>query len=312
MHLLDDFLSIVPRDNDPQIAMRTFLQVFQDLKIPLSAKKTVGPVTVLEYLGFILDSENMEVRLPSDKLIRIRYLIGEFTHRKSCTKRELLSILGHLNFACKVVHPGRSFISHIIALSTTVKQLHYYIKLNAEFRSDLAMWSKFLSDWNGVSFFLDDDITLAADINLYTDATDKSFGGIFNNAWFQGYFPEDLFREQTSMALFELYPIVMACQMWGSAWWCKKRILINCDNESTVFIINKGRSKIESIMKFMRKLTFIAASNNFVIHAKHVPGKDNNIADAISRFQVSRFRSLAPWADQHPLPCIPMETLLKI
>ena len=57
MHLLDDFLSIVPQDKDPHIAMETFLRVFQDLNVPLSAKKTVGPaVTVLEYLGFILDS----------------------------------------------------------------------------------------------------------------------------------------------------------------------------------------------------------------------------------------------------------------
>ena len=176
MHLLDDFLSVVPLQQDPNSAMDTFIRVFKDLNIPLSAKKTVGPVTTLEYLGFILDTIRMEVRLPEDKLMRIRALISSFLDRKSCTKQELLSILGHLNYACKVVHPGRSFVSHIITLSTTVKELHHYIKLNAEFRSDLHMWSKFLTNWNGVSFFLEDKYTQAADIQLYTDATDKSFG----------------------------------------------------------------------------------------------------------------------------------------
>ena len=311
MHLLDDFLSVVPLDQDPHTGMEIFLKVFRDLNIPLSAKKTVGPVTTLEYLGFILDTIRMEVRLPEDKLLRIRSLISSFLHRKSCTKKEILSILGHLNYACKVVHPGRSFVSRIIKLSTTVKENHHYIKLNTDFRSDLAMWSKFLSGWNGVSFFLDEEYTQAADIRLFTDSTDTAFGGIYNNKWFQGYFPNDLYSEDTSMALFELYPIVMACSMWGYTW-ARKKILLNCDNESTVYIINKGRSKIPSIMKFMRKLTWIAATNNFVLHARHIRGRDNSIADAISRFQMVKFRRLAPQADLEPTPCIPLENLLEL
>jgi hypothetical protein len=38
-----------------------------------------------------------------------------------------------------------------------------------------------------------------------------SFGGIYVNQWFQGDFPCELSNEQTSMAFYELYPIVMAC-----------------------------------------------------------------------------------------------------
>lgn len=46
------------------------------------------------------------------------------------------------------------------------------------------MWARFLKDWNGVSFFLNDNVTVAADIRLYTDATDPSYGGFFDNKWF--------------------------------------------------------------------------------------------------------------------------------
>jgi hypothetical protein len=38
--------------------------IFKKLNIPLSTKKTVGPDTTLEYLGVILDTANMEARLP--------------------------------------------------------------------------------------------------------------------------------------------------------------------------------------------------------------------------------------------------------
>ena len=122
------------------------------------------------------------------------------------------------------------------------------------------MWLKFLSQWNGISFFLNDHITKAADIKLFTDATDKAFGGIYGNKWFQGHFPREIQssldpKDKLSMAFNELYPIVMALILWGQQW-KRKRLLFYCDNLATVNIINKGRSKSKMIMNLMRKLTF--------------------------------------------------------
>ena len=76
-------------------------------------------------------------------------------------------------------------------------------------------------------------------------------------------------QEQTSMAFCELYPIVMACVLWGHQW-SRLRIVFYCDNMSTVEITNKGRSKIPSIMKLMRM--------------KHIEGVKNNLADVLSQF----------------------------
>lgn len=165
------------------------------------------------------------------------------------------------------------------------------------------MWSEFLSHWNGISFFINDDITTAADIQLFTDATLTSFAGFYQNQWFQGDFSKELLSEQTSMAFFELYPIVMACVLWGHNW-NRKRILFHCDNMATVDIIAKGRSKVPSIMKLMRKLTFHAATHHFVVHAAHIPGVNNSIADSLSRYQMQKFRMLAPAAATEPTPCL--------
>lgn len=308
LHLLDDFLVIVQSGEDASAIMNTLLNIFDMLGIPLSTKKTEGPCTELEYLGIILDTINMEARLPLEKVKRIQGILESFRHRKTCTKRELLSLLGHLNFASRVIHPGRSFVSHLIKLSTTVKKLSHHIHIK-NCNSDIAMWARFLKDWNGVSFFLNDNVTVAADMRLYTDATDTSYGGFFDNKWFQGYFPEEILNEQTSMAFFELYPIVMSCILWGHTW-SRHRILFYCDNSTTVEIINKGRSKIPSIMKLMRKLTYHSAINSFIIHAKHIPGRQNCIADAISRFQMAKFRNLAPAAEMFPIPILPAEQLM--
>ena len=95
------------------------------------------------------------------------------------------------------------------------------------------MWYKFLSEWNGVSFFLNDNIEEAADLHLLTDSTDRAFGGIYHNQWFQGIIPQAILEDEetVSMAFCELYPIVMSCVLWGSTWGCK-RLLFHCDNLS--------------------------------------------------------------------------------
>lgn len=311
LHLLDDFLTIDPPSANAEKTMQSLTEMFDNLGIPIAPHKTIGPTTCLEYLGIILDTVKMEARLPEEKLLRIRELLQSFSTRRSCTKRELLSLLGHLNFACRVVQPGRSFISYLISLSTTVRRLHHHVTFTAECRSDIAMWLKFLSNWNGVSFFLNDKCSRSSDMHLFTDATNTGFGGIYYDKWFQGTFDDiPLFEnDKLSMAFCELYPIVMACVLWGSEW-ARKRIIFHCDNMATVEIINKGRSKIKCIMQLMRRMTWCAAIGNFTVKAEHIPGIHNSIADALSRFQMAKFRLLAPEAAPRPTPCLRPQDLM--
>ncbi|VDH95073.1 Hypothetical predicted protein [Mytilus galloprovincialis] len=313
LHLLDDFLLINNPYVDATRNMNTMLYVFNSLKIPLSAHKTVGPSTSLEYLGIILDSMHMIAKLPDEKLVRIKDILYSYLNRRSCTKREMLSLLGHLNYACKVIIPGRSFVSYLLTLAHSVKELYHHVTITKGCRDDMAMWFKFLSQWNGISFFISDNVINASDFHLFTDASSTiGYGGYFRKRWFQGIWPDDFIRpdeESFSMAYLELYPIVISAILWGHEW-STKRILFHCDNMSSVYIINKGRSKCNVIMNLVRRLTWCAAKFNFVVHAVHVPGKENNIADALSRYQMKRFRQLAPDASPNPCTCPPHSEIL--
>ena len=120
LHLVDDFLTI---DRPTFLADRTMAiltMVFNKLGLPLSVKETAGPSKVLEYLGVILDSEQMEARLPLDKLRRITDAVTHFRVGRHALNNGLLSLLGHLNFACRVIYPGCAFLSYLIRLSCTV------------------------------------------------------------------------------------------------------------------------------------------------------------------------------------------------
>lgn len=58
----------------------------------------MSPDTVKKYLGIILNSHQMQAGLPMDNIPRIREMFESFSVKKTCAKRELLQLLGHLNF----------------------------------------------------------------------------------------------------------------------------------------------------------------------------------------------------------------------
>ena len=122
------------------------------LGVPLSPEKIVGPAQRIVYLGIEIDTVKQSIQLPKDKLEKVVARVAAFQSRQSVTKQELLSLVGLLSFASKVVRPGRMFLRRLIDLSTTVNSLHHHIKLTAAARSDLGWWHQFLHQWNGVGY----------------------------------------------------------------------------------------------------------------------------------------------------------------
>ena len=144
-----------------------------------------------------------------------------------------------------------------------------------------------------------------------TDASGTlGYGGILGKKWFHGRWEtlHQLNAPGISIAWQELFALVVACHLWGGEF-ANKRIVFYCDNESVVNIVNSKRSHIPRVIDLVRHLTLVTLRYNFYPRAKHIEGKKNEIADSISRFQMDRFRRLAPHADLVPCPC-PPELLL--
>jgi len=87
-----------------------------------------------------LDSNEGIIRLPEDKLRDLQALLRAWHKKEGCRKRELLSLLGLLNHACKAVRAGRSFLRRLIDESTKAKKLEHFVHLNEEARSDIEWW----------------------------------------------------------------------------------------------------------------------------------------------------------------------------
>ena len=156
---------------------------------------------------------------------------------------------------------------------------------------DLQRWLDFLPTWNGVYFFDIPEWVPEADFELSSEASGKKGFGVYNNgAWFyRTWLPA---QQPLGMAYKELFPIVLACHIWGQSW-SNKRIKFWCDNQSVVHILQSGTSKDDKIMHLVRGLFLVTAKFNFRVCAEHILGKTNHIADSLSCFNLQEFFYLA-------------------
>ncbi len=119
--------------------------------MPLEESKSEGPTPCITFLGLELDSRTRTIRLPDDKLARLCQSLQEWGNIKATRKRNLLSLIGHLQHAAKVVRQGRSFLRCLIDLASMVNHLDGFIRLNVAARSDIMWWRTFAKHWNGTS-----------------------------------------------------------------------------------------------------------------------------------------------------------------
>lgn len=281
-HILDDYIFLSPSQSICNFYLQQFFFMANWLSIPIKHNKTVLPSTCVVVHGIEVDTVKMEARLPQDKLEAASKLVKSFSHRKKVTLRELQSLLGTLQFCCKVIISGRPFLRRLHDLTQGKVKPHFHIRLGKEARLDLAAWSIFLENFNGSSLLINDQWLSSEKLELFTDASGLGFAGLLESQWFQGHWP--LSWQNFNIAVKELFPIVLALYLWPHVL-KDRRLLVLCDNEAVVHVINNQTSKDKQLMSLIRKLTVALMKNNLILRAKHVPGKQNRIADALSRFQ---------------------------
>ena len=162
----------------------------------------------------------------------------------------------------------------------------------------------FLHNFNGVVYFPESEWCTLNTLQLFTDSAGSAelgCGCYFQGQWIFLPWPATWANQSIlqDITFLELVPIVLSFLVWGKNLQNKK-ILLHIDNMSLVHILNKQSSKSERVMSLVRPLMLVALGNNIQFKAQHIPGKNNVIADAISRTQWDLFRKLAPKADLNP------------
>ena len=295
IHYLDDFFLCYPSRDLCASALSNIVALFSHLGVPLAPAKVVGPLPVLTFLGIEIDAPLHQIRLPSDKFEALMLALTEWEGRSRCTKRQLLSLIGHLSFAAKVVKPGRLFLRRLITLSSSVTELSHHIYLSADARADIRWWLDFLPSWNGVSVIPPPPVS-NIDLHLFTDASSHGIGGWFRDSWFS--FPLSRFSalpckpDSFNITFWELFALVVAVFTWSDRL-RGREVVLNTDNEALVFVWSNG-SRHPAIMRLVRSLFSRSASLSINLLFHHIPGTTNVNADLLSRLQVDHFLHINP------------------
>ena len=310
VHYLDDFLCAGPPGSALcSEGLSKMLECCQALGVPVASEKIEGPATTLTYLGIEMDTVNMQLRLPQDKLDRVKAVVDQWlVRRKAGKKRDLQSLAGLLQHAAKVFRPGRSFMSRLFETMESAKHPDHWVHLNAGFRSDLLWWHLFLDTWNGVSMLWDIHSS-APSVEVVSDASGTwGCGALCGSDWFQVQWCECFQMEPIHVK--EMVPIVLAAALWGRSW-SRSVVRFVSNTSAVVQVLKSGYARDSRLMDLMRMLFFIAARFEFWYVAAHLPGRLNGAADAISRNLLKDLFDIAPNLSRFPLS-IPQEMLSLI
>ena len=266
-------------------AYKALEQLLQELRVETAPEKLVPPTTRLEFLGITFDSDTMTMEISQEKMAEIKQELSTWLLKTRANRREVESLVGKLQFMAKCVKAGRIFLGRLIHWIRHMDRSQSY-SVPVEARKDIAWWARFTEEYNGISLiWMHREPT--TDRIIATDACPKGFGGTMGMEYFRARFPLDV--QSKNIAVLEMWAVMVALKLWakqlkGLYFW------IHVDNEAVASVLNTGKGRDTELQNALREITFIAATNEFVIKARHIPGVTNRVPDWLSRWHESGAR----------------------
>ena len=188
---------------------------------------------------------------------------------------------------------------------------HHHISIDAEFRFDCEIWKFFLENYRNKAVcrpMVDlQKVQSAQELNFTSDASaarDLGMGSTFNNYWlFAKWESRFIEKYNPSIKYLGLLGVTAAILTWGFMLE-NCRIVIFCNNQAVVAMINNMTSSYRNCMYLLHLITLNNLIHNRRVFAKFIPMKSNDLSDALSRMQFNRFWNLVKSKDlkMNPFP----------
>ena len=252
---LDDFLFVSFMRELCDKMMSTFLDLCKRINCPVSEEKTEWSSTIIVFLGTLLDGNRHMLCIPEEKRNKALNQVNRILHKRKATVKEIQCLTGLLNFLNRALIPGRVFTRRMYAkIHMTDKKgkklkPYHHINLDSEFRKDLEIWRLFLEQAGSSALchpFLDRNMFLTSEqLNFYTDASGKiGYGCFYDGRWMYGAWDRKFLQEaKPSIEFLELFALCAGILTWAESL-KNRRIIIFCDNQAVVEMVNQTTSKI--------------------------------------------------------------------
>ena len=244
-------------------------------------KSILKPTQVLTFLGFTINSVNMTLNLPHDKVTAIQSQCRQLLTLSSVTLRTIAQILGTLEAARPAIwkaplHYRMLQVQLTQGLQQNQNNYTKVVTLSPQSRQELHWWVLEIESCNGSPV-----VTPPPDLTIYTDASKRGWGGICLNQ--QANRKWSASEKLLHMNFLELKSAFLSIQ----ALIRDKRsitVSLNMDNTTVVAYVNhQGGTHSPKLLQLALQLWNWCVKRDIVLVAHHVPGKSNSLAYRESR-----------------------------
>ena len=244
-------------------------------------KSDLSPAQSFLYLGMRIDTQSMTVR-PGDKRLRHLYLLlTQLRSQRHASPRQLSSLLGSMESLSALVPLGRLHkrpLQRGLALrwSPTRGSWDDQILLGDWFLQATVRWLDLPWLTSGVPL-----VPPTPQLQLFTDASSVGWGAHVDDLSAAGVWSPD--QSLLHVNILEMEAVRLALCAFQS-FLQQKSVLLCTDNTTVACYLNKqGGARSMTLSLKAEEILLWCQSHRILLLARHVPGKLNIVADALSR-----------------------------
>ena len=281
---IDDLIGC-EKPHQANASFQFLLKLLHTLGVPISIDKLYYPQSEVQCLGIDINTSSGSMQIPAPKMATIYEQCLQWYSKVSATRNQLQSLLGTLLYVHKCVKPARIFVNRILCVLRSAPSKGY-IPLTVEFHRDIRWFLTFLHHFNGRVIF--DKIRAAPVHTLFLDACLSGMGGCCGAWVYHCVIPPYLILDPTLFIVhLEMLNILVALRLWSKQLACTS-VLIYCDNIAAVTVCQTGRTQDTFLAAAVRNIWLTLATNDISAHFTHITGKNNIVADVLSRWHLPR------------------------
>lgn len=296
VNYLDDFAAVSRSYDEGLFAQNCMIQLIRYLGFWVSWSKVSSPSQCATFLGIIIDTVKLELRLPEVKIAKALALLKKVNGCKSISRKNLEKLTGLLAHCAVIVKGGRTFCRRLYDLHKVALKKHLkVIRLSSEAQADISWWLKFIRVFNGRS-------TIKKELygqKMVSDSSLLGYGAHLGKDWLYGAWgKKDLYDSECShlcnvepnlsdtdranINVLELWPVVMGIQRWGHDM-SGKVLEVVVDNLQVMYMLKTGHSVNCKCMEWLREIFWMCVNLDLELKPVYIKSEENVLADTLSR-----------------------------